>query len=355
MADDQSVNNMKDGVTKSNKDSVEPMESSVDMEKKVDLIEDVTKEKLETDKQDNVQNGCQANCDDSSKPSDSVASNAEGMNVAEPQCDKDMTGQQCDKDMAGQQCDKEASESGVKCSEESLNTEGEKEMIDFKLVYSKQTYNISFPIDCTVRSLKDHVEQLTDVEVANQKMMFKGLMKDELTLRDLKMTSGAKVMLVGSKKTDIQAITQTAAAVKDTGKATSAASGKEPLCKQKPHKTVLDKYGKPDDVMPGIKNSKESLPAVPLFGMYNKTGGKVRLTFKLEADQLWLGTKERTEKLGLTSIKAVVSEPIEGHEEYHIMGLQLGPTEASRYWIYWVPAQYIDSIKDTILGNWQYF
>jgi hypothetical protein len=29
----------------------------------------------------------------------------------------------------------------------------------------------------------------------------------------------------------------------------------------------------------------------------------VRLTFKLELDQLWLGTKERTEKLPLNSIK----------------------------------------------------
>ena len=50
----------------------------------------------------------------------------------------------------------------------------------------------------------------------------------------------------------------------------------------------------------------------------------------MELDQLWLGTKERTEKLPMNSIKAVVSEPIKGQEEYHIMALQLGPTEASR-------------------------
>lgn len=98
----------------------------------------------------------------------------------------------------------------------------------------------------------------------------------------------------------------------------------------------------------------------------------MRLTFKLENDQLWLSTKERTEKLPMGSIKSIVSEPIEGHEEYHIMvclnffliiifylnlwqGLQLGPTEASRYWIYWVPAQYVDAIKDAVLGKWQYF
>ena len=37
------------------------------------------------------------------------------------------------------------------------------------------------------------------------------------------------------------------------------------------------------------------------------------------------------------------------------VALQLGPTEASRYFIYWVPAQYVDSLKDAILGKWQFF
>lgn len=55
------------------------------------------------------------------------------------------------------------------------------------------------------------------------------------------------------------------------------------------------------------------------------------------------------------SIKNVVSEPIEGHEDYHMMAFQLGPTEASYYWVYWVPTQYVDAIKDTVLGKWQYF
>lgn len=65
--------------------------------------------------------------------------------------------------------------------------------------------------------------------------------------------------------------------------------------------------------------TQESLPPFPLTGMLNKHCGKVRLTFKLESDQLWLSTKERTEKLPMGSIKGIVSEPIEGHEEYHIM------------------------------------
>lgn len=53
--------------------------------------------------------------------------------------------------------------------------------------------------------------------------------------------------------------------------------------------------------------------------MLNKSGGKVRLTFKLEQDQLWIGTKERTDKIPMNSIKGVHSEPIHDHPEYHIM------------------------------------
>ncbi|PIK46280.1 putative ubiquitin domain-containing protein UBFD1 isoform X9 [Apostichopus japonicus] len=65
---------------------------------------------------------------------------------------------------------------------------------------------------------------------------------------------------------------------------------KEPFCKMKLHKKILDK-GVPDDAMPGIKGVHERLPSVPVSGMVNKANSKVRLTFKLELDQIWIGTK----------------------------------------------------------------
>jgi hypothetical protein len=52
----------------------------------------------------------------------------------------------------------------------------------------------------------------------------------------------------------------------------------------------------------------------------------------------------------MPTITDIVSEPIENHEEYWIIGLRLGPTEQSRYWIYWVPAQYVQAIRMAILG-----
>ncbi|XP_045515947.1 ubiquitin domain-containing protein UBFD1-like [Pieris brassicae] len=226
------------------------------------------------------------------------------------------------------------------------------EQIEFTVIFNKNKHDITFAFDATVLELKAHLERICAVPQSAQKLIIKGMAKDDMTLRKAGVVKGGKVMLVGSKMDDILAVKSAPKEILE--EKNSSHSSKEPLCMQKIHQKVLDK-GIPPDVMAGLKGVKEPLPPTPLSGMLNKHGGKVRLTFKPEQDQLWIGTKERTEKLAMTSIKSITSEPIKEHEEYHIMGLQLGPTEASRYWIYWVPAQYIEAIKDAVLGVWQFF
>jgi len=228
-----------------------------------------------------------------------------------------------------------------------------KEINTFKVIFNKQKYDISFDLYATVAQLKEHLHSVIGVPKEMQKVMVKGLAKDEKSLKECGITSGSKVMVIGSTFDDVLALSRPSALTVGEEKQKSIPA-KELLSQQKVHLKILDK-GLPDDVLPGVRNIKEPLPPHPISGMVNKSGGKVRLTFKMENDQLQIGTKERTEKISMSSIKNVVNEPIEGHEEYHIMGIQLGPTEASRYWIYWVPAQYVDAIKDAILGKWHYF
>lgn len=234
------------------------------------------------------------------------------------------------------------------------NVKGEK--ISFKMVWNKTNFSIDLGKENTVLDFRDRILELTGIPHSMQKIMYKGLVKDDsATLVSLKISNGTKVMLVGSQPKDLEKVkTPTKQELKEESIKEAAAS-KEPLCQQKNHKKVLDK-GKPDDGLPaGIRGTQQPLPPVPLGGFVNKTGGKVRLTFKLEVDQLWIGTKERTEKLQMSSIRNVVSETIEGQEEYSILGIQLGPTEASRYWLYWFPTQYTEALKETILGKWQSF
>ncbi|XP_063759407.1 ubiquitin domain-containing protein UBFD1 isoform X2 [Eleginops maclovinus] len=232
------------------------------------------------------------------------------------------------------------------------DADDEREKVDLKIIWNKNKYDLKIPIDNTGAQLKEKIHSLTGLPPAMQKVMYKGLLPEDKTLREIKVTNGAKIMVVGSTMNDVLAVNTPKEVIQQEVKAEE--DKKEPLCRQKQHRKVLDK-GKPEDIMPSIKGTKERLPTVPLAGMYNKSGGKVRLTFKLEQDQLWIGTKERTEKVPMGSIKNVASEPIEGHEDYYMIAFQLGPTEASQYWVYWVPAQFVDAIKDTVLGKWQYF
>ncbi len=71
------------------------------------------------------------------------------------------------------------------------------------------------------------------------------------------------------------------------------ADHKQILSDSKDHKKIIEK-GPPEDVPNGIKDVQLPLPQEPLSGMVNKFGSRVRLHFKTELEQLWLGTKGST-------------------------------------------------------------
>jgi len=230
--------------------------------------------------------------------------------------------------------------------------------VDFKVIFNKKKYDVSLPLDTDIGSLKTHLQPVIEIPPAMMKVMIKGLAKDHDTLAQLGVNKGSKIMVVGSKLDDVYKVSTKPDPKKAAGGSGGGADKDEEESssesqKTKLHKKVLDK-GKPEDAMPGLKGVNQPLPPTPIAGMLNKNGAKVRLTFKMSEDQVWIGTKDRTQKLPMNSIRNVLSEPIEGHDEYHIVALQLGATEASRYWIYWVPAQYVESIKDAILGKWTF-
>lgn len=163
-----------------------------------------------------------------------------------------------------------------------------RELVDLKIIWNKTKHEVKVPLDSTGSELKQKIHSITGLPPAMQKVMYKGLVPEDKTLREIKVTSGAKIMVVGSTINDVLAVNTPKDAAQQDAKAEE--NKKEPLCRQKQHRKVLDK-GKPEDVMPSVKGAQERLPTVPLSGMYNKSGGKVRLTFKLEQDQLWIGTK----------------------------------------------------------------
>ncbi|XP_075261252.1 ubiquitin domain-containing protein UBFD1-like isoform X2 [Convolutriloba macropyga] len=238
-------------------------------------------------------------------------------------------------------------------SEEALDVvkeeEKPEEFITIKVAYNKTIYDTKVSKSKTVLDLKMQLQKSTGVPESLQKLMYKGMLTDNTKIANSSLVEGCKVLLIGSKVSDVVQVNKVPTKTELLDDPNESKS-REPLCQQTQHKKVIDK-GKPENLMPGVKNIKESLPQNPLSGMIKQDGGNVRLTFKLESDELWIGTKERTHKLPMNSIKSVHSEAIKDHEEYSIVGIQTGPTVKSTIWVYWVPSQYVDAIKDTILGS----
>lgn len=64
-----------------------------------------------------------------------------------------------------------------------------------------------------------------------QKVMYKGLLPEDKTLREIKVTNGAKIMVVGSTINDVLAVNSPKEAIQQEVKAEE--NKKEPLCRQK--------------------------------------------------------------------------------------------------------------------------
>ena len=74
----------------------------------------------------------------------------------------------------------------MKSTESSENAEKEnKEKVEFKVVFNKKKFDISFGLDDTIGALKVHLQDIIDVPNTMQKVMIKGLAKDEMSLRQV--------------------------------------------------------------------------------------------------------------------------------------------------------------------------
>jgi hypothetical protein len=230
----------------------------------------------------------------------------------------------------------------------------ETETIQIKVQFGKVMKVVERRLDSTVGELKREIEQQTDVPVANQKLLFKGQLKDASTLRETGLKNGSKLMVIGTKPEDTKIATATST---KTGAGAGAQGDwdaipkSEPWSKQPKHEKVLSK-GIPEDAWPGLEGKQVSLrdDQVYIPGLYNSQGVKVRFTFKDEIQQIWIGSPSHTQKVTFASISKIEAQGIEGNEKYSIVRLQLGASASNSYWLYFVPSQYVAAIKMRILG-----
>ena len=142
----------------------------------------------------------------------------------------------------------------------------------------------------------------------------------------------------------------------------------------------------PEEAWPGVEGRQVPLRDDQTYipGLYNSQGVKIRLTFRDEIQQIWLGSQTHTQKVSYGSISKIESQPIEGRESYSILRIQLGAAgelfanyiellkinllsefrvtlahslvfffcnaASNSLWLYFVPTQHVAAIKMRILG-----
>ncbi|KAI9335628.1 hypothetical protein DFJ73DRAFT_663279 [Zopfochytrium polystomum] len=211
--------------------------------------------------------------------------------------------------------------------------------VKFKVAFKSTVYEMDLPATAPVAILKQELEKKTGIDSNLQKLLFKGVLKDDQSLSDAKVTEGCKIILMASAAKDIINIVATPTnSTSSTASSPSAASAAPAYILDAPeHKRIIER-GPPESVEKGLVGVKSAIPALGIPNLVNVRRIKTRLSF-LATDELQIATGELTQKIPYSSISKVISEPIKGHDGYHAVGIQIGPTEKSLAWFYWVPSQ----------------
>lgn len=85
--------------------------------------------------------------------------------------------------------------------------------VKFSLNFKKQNYSLEFGDEETIGNLRQLIAKTTGVEAGLQKIMFKGLLKDDSkTMKEVGIVDGSKVMLIGSTIAEVMATNSTTVA-----------------------------------------------------------------------------------------------------------------------------------------------
>lgn len=233
------------------------------------------------------------------------------------------------------------------------------ESISITLTFGKSSENVSVSPSMSLLDLKQSIFDRLGIQLTTMKLLLAGkaLKADEATLSELGVKGNSKILIMGtmaSSSSSIPPSTSSASSSSNQNEAdwdSSKQAEEEPPTKKKEHLKWIEK-GVPEDAIPGIAGKQVPLAegVVNINGLLNSSGSKIRLTFKEEMQQLWIGSATSTQKVPYSTISKIESWPIEGKSEYSIVALSLGSGSSSKYWIYFFPSQHTASLKIRILG-----
>ena len=180
--------------------------------------------------------------------------------------------------------------------------------VSFTVIH-KQKHQLTCPETMTVVELKKKLEELTGVPWSMAKLMYRGAMQNDQTLASAKVKNKSKMRLIGNSLAAVVAANAKPAAagagLKNDLDGSKDKASDEPLCEQTRHKKILEK-GLPAGALPACAGHSP-VPSdggrTCLKGLIGNTGKETRLTFRNDTSQLWVATKQHTQKLPYNAVR----------------------------------------------------
>ncbi|CAG8542394.1 462_t:CDS:2 [Ambispora gerdemannii] len=87
------------------------------------------------------------------------------------------------------------------------NNPNKQHIFTFQVSFRGKLHSIEqWAADSSVRGLKEHMEEVTGVPADLQKLIYHGILKDDSTLRNSNLKSGARITMIGSSQAEVQTI-----------------------------------------------------------------------------------------------------------------------------------------------------
>lgn len=216
-------------------------------------------------------------------------------------------------------------------------------MMNIGVAYKGQSYTIPVEEETTIGQVKEWLHGETGIEAHHQKLLFKGVLRDDYTINDYKIDNKSRIILMG---TPAQNITQVQSAQAQPTKFEKDEQ-ETPWEDEERHKKII-KMGAVANAMPG-NNGVWALPdSGSITNLRNQFGNQCRMVF--EFDCIRLSTNQGSTHIPYDVIRDVSWQKLSRFPGYGILHFNTdGKNVSKNLFLYFVPLQYMESIKLHVL------
>jgi len=210
------------------------------------------------------------------------------------------------------------------------------------IVFKGKAFVLSVGDNDTIATIKSSLESLTDIPAENQKLLYKGVLSNSSTVAECRLSETTKIILMGSKPESINKVQQPPEPMQE-----DTVMAEERWEDETKHQKIIATGCVSG--CPAGNNGSWPLPNNrEITHLRNSFGNKCRMIFAY--DSVRISSDHGSLSIPYSEILSVSWQKLEKHQGYGILLFNTVGQSCSKYmYLYFVPLQYMDAIKNEVV------